>query len=94
MTIEIKLRDAKYVVSQDTNCFTVNKVLIVQDEKSANFGKESLKVINYPTKMSKVLETIIYDNMASSDEVLNLEDYVLRIESCIAELKEQVEFNF
>jgi hypothetical protein len=94
MTIEIKLRDAKYVVAQDTNCFTVNKVLIVQDEKSANFGKESLKVINYPTKMSKVLETIIYDNMASSDEVLNLEDYVLRIESCVSELKEQVEFNF
>jgi hypothetical protein len=94
LTIEIKLRDAKYVVAQDTNCFTVNRVVIVKDEKSANFGKETLKGINYPTKMSKVLETIIYDNMASSDEVLNLEDYVLRMESCIAELKEQVEFNF
>lgn len=94
MTIEIKLRDAKYVVVQDANCFTVNRVVAVQDINSKNYGKESLKQLSYPTKMNKVIEAVINDNMASSDETLDLEGYITRYEACVAEIKEQVEFNF
>lgn len=94
MTIEVTLKQSKYLIVQDSSCYTVNRVVTVQDEASKNFGKESLKVLSYPTRLSKALETIINDEMASSNETVTLEEYINRYDASIAELKEQVEFKF
>lgn len=87
MRIEIQLQKAKYAVDVTDESYNVVKIGNVEDKKSKNFGNQKETNLGYCVNMASALNTIIKNKMASEDEVVSLNEYILRFQRYIEELK-------
>lgn len=87
MRVEIKLSKATYVVDITDESYNAIKLGIVEDKNSKNYGNQKETILGYCVNMASALNTIIKNKLSNEDEVVSLQEYVLRIERLNDELK-------
>lgn len=91
MKIKITHGGTDYTINNDGYSFTVIRHSIIQDKKSANFGKPTDTTLSYPTSLAGAVSRIIKDTIGSSDEVVTLKEYCERVEAANADIRQQLE---
>lgn len=87
MRIEIKLQNANYVIDVTGESYNVVKIGIIEDKNSKNYGNSKETTLGYCLNMGSALNTIIKNKMANEDEVISLNEYILRFQRYSEELK-------
>lgn len=93
MRVEIKLEKANYVVDVTEDSYNAIKLGIIEDKNSKNYGNSKENILGYCVSMSSALNTIIKNKMASEDEVISLNEYILRFQRYNDELKAFVDIS-
>lgn len=87
MRVEIKFAKANYAVDVTDDSYNAIKLGTVEDKNSKNFGNPKETILGYCVSMPSALNKIIKNGLASQDEVITLQEYTLRIERALDELK-------
>jgi hypothetical protein len=86
MKIEIKLNETKYSITVEGNCFTATKY--GENQKS---GEETSKDLGYFSKLSNACLRLCREEIAQSDDVVYLKEFVSRIEAINTQMLKQLE---
>jgi hypothetical protein len=90
MKIEITLNTTNYAIIVEGNCFTAIKYGINESD-GENKGKITSKDLGYFNKLSNACLRLCREEIASSDDVVDLKEFASRIEAINAELLAQLE---
>lgn len=91
MTIEIKLNGNDYGISGDGNCFTALRYGINENKQSPKYGEKTAKDLGYFNKLSNAALRLCREEIASSDDVVTLKEFALRVEAINKQLLEQID---
>ena len=78
----IKIND-RFYINASTNCYTLQEKVIIQDEKSKNFGQEMFKDLGYYTTIESCLQGLLKTTtreFISKETENNLKDLIQFIE--------------
>lgn len=90
MKIEIRLNENDYAIQVDGNCFTAIKYGINETE-GENKGKQTSKDLGYFNKLSYACLRLCREEVAQSDDVVDLKEFASRIEAINSQLLKQLE---
>lgn len=91
MRIAIDLNGNKYAIEVDGNCFTAIKFGINQDKDSKNFGKETEIQLGYFSKLYNAALRCAREEIAQSNDIVSLKEFVAIVEANNNQLREQLE---
>lgn len=86
MKIELQLNGTDYHIEVEPSCFTPYK------HGTTEKGKEKNTCLGYPSTLSRAINMIIREEMCSSDETVDILEYVNRYQKSQDELRNQVDF--
>lgn len=87
MKVEIKFGGKEYAINVTETSYDLLVYGTVTDKNSKNFGNKTETNLGYCTSMSSALNKLIRSAHASNEDVVDLKEYVLRIERAVDELK-------
>lgn len=90
MKIEITLNGNPYAIQVDGNCFTAIKYGINETD-GENKGKITSKDLGYFNKLSNAALRLCREEIAQSDDVVVLKEFVSRIEAINSQLLKQLD---
>jgi hypothetical protein len=90
MTIKLTLNGTDCAIQVNTDCCIPVVYGTNQDKSSKNFGQPTEKQLGFFTSISKAALRLVREQIATSDEEVDLREFATRTEQLNAELTEQL----
>jgi hypothetical protein len=90
MTIKLTLNGTDCAIQVNTDCCIPVVYGINQDKSSKNFGQHTEKQLGFFTSIPKAALRLVREQIATSDEEVDLREFATRTEQLNAELTEQL----
>mgnify|MGYP003403934074 CR=1 FL=1 len=91
MKIKIEYAGIKFAIDITEDSYNLIRYGTNSDKESANYGKETERVLGYFTNVSNAVLQVIKSSLSSINEEVSLKQYVERIEKAKKEIMEQID---